>query len=69
MKKVLFFETEAHAYAPEDCTSTMTVGELKNFLDWYDDDTLIIYSNDHGYTYGRLRECDIREDEIDEDDE
>lgn len=67
MKKVLFFETARDAYAPEDCTSTMTVGELKNFLDWYDDDTLIIYSNDHGYTYGRLYESEIREGRVSED--
>lgn len=69
MKKVLFFETEAHAYAPEDCTNTMTVGELREFLECYNDDTLIMFSNDNGYTYGRLFESDIREDEIDEDEE
>lgn len=69
MKKVLFFETEAHAYAPEDCTNTMTVGELLYFLDQYEDDTLIMFSNDNGYTYGRVFESDIREDEIDEDDD
>ena len=67
MKNVLFFETEAHAYAPEDCTNTMTVGELREFLDQYNDDTLIMFSNDHGYTYGRLYESEIREGRVSED--
>lgn len=67
MKNVLFFETEAHAYAPEDCAYTMTVGELREFLDQYNDDTLIMFSNDNGYTYGRLYESEIREGRVSED--
>jgi len=69
MKNVLFFETERHAYAPEECTDTMTVGELKELLENYNDDTLIIYSNDNGYTYGRVWESEIREGEVDDEEE
>lgn len=66
MKNVLFFETERYAYAAEECTNTMTVGELIGFLEMYNDDTLIMFSNDNGYTYGRLRESDISEGEVEE---
>ena len=33
---------------------TMTVGELIEELSQYDEDDLIVYCNDNGYTYGYI---------------
>ena len=38
---------------------SITVGELINELRNYDEDTKIIFSNDNGYTYGVVTECDV----------
>lgn len=44
--------------------STLTVGQLKELLENYDDNTPICFSNDSGYTYGELYENDIEEESI-----
>jgi len=44
----------------------MTVGDLKAFLEDFDDDTYIILSHDNGYTYGSINERDSQEWEYDE---
>lgn len=48
---------------------TMTVGELLEILLQYEDDTPIALSNDGGYTYGKIGEDDITEEELDDDPE
>lgn len=54
MKKALVFEALRTGYAIEQVKHPMTVGELKAFLEDFDDDTLVILSHDHGYTYGSI---------------
>lgn len=44
------------SYSTEDIYNTMTVGDLKAFLEDLEDDTLIYLSFDNGYTYGALRD-------------
>lgn len=44
------------AYSIEDIKRTMTVGELKEYLEDFDDDTPIYLNFDNGFTYGALRE-------------
>lgn len=68
MTKYITIEASRTAYAPNQISRTMTVGELIEILEQYDEDTPVIISNDNGYTYGGLREFDFREIE-DEDEE
>lgn len=53
-------------YSTKQCGHTLTVGELKELLENYDEETPIFLSHDNGYTYGSIREDDI---DIQEDDE
>ena len=61
-------ETKREGYSPEQCGSTMTVGELIQYLSQFDEYSKIYFSNDNGYTYGSLRDYQIQED-YEEDDE
>lgn len=56
----LRIETNRDEYGVKECADrTMTVGELKDLLEDYDEDTPIVLSFDNGYTYGRLNQCRI----------
>jgi len=44
------------SYSTNDIRYTMTVGDLKAFLEDLEDDTPIYLSFDSGYTYGALKE-------------
>ena len=55
----LFFNGNRNGYTPEQCGHTLTVGELREILAEYDEDTPIYLNNDNGYTYGSLLESDI----------
>ena len=52
----LIISTSRDAYSTEDVYGTMTVGDLKAFLEDLEDDTPIYLSFDSGYTYGALKE-------------
>lgn len=58
---ILMIRGARDGYAPEQIRSTTTVGELKEFLDGYNDDTPIMLNNDRGYTYGSICIADIAE--------
>lgn len=70
---VLIMNTTRSGYAPSQCHSTMTVGELIEFLSQYDPDTKIYTGHDSRYTYGEIRELQFEEyyeeDEVEEEDE
>lgn len=66
MKDVLFIEGKRNGYGTDQCGRTLTVGELIEILQNYDEDTPIYLRNDGGYTYGSITEHDI---ELCEDDE
>ena len=56
----LRIETSRDAYGADDCIgSTMTVGQLMEALEGYDEETPIVLSFDRGYTYGKLTEYKI----------
>lgn len=59
-----------NSYSVDQCGRTLTVGELVEILQAYDDDTPIYINNDNGYTFGSIMESDIDfiEEENDEDD-
>lgn len=58
---VLIMNTTRSGYAPSQCYSTMTVGELIEFLSQYDPDTKIYTGHDRRYTYGEIREAHFEE--------
>lgn len=58
--ELLVIETSRDGYSPEQLHGTMTVGELRELLENYDDDMPVILSNDNGYTYGGLSEFSFK---------
>lgn len=52
----LILNTVREGYAVDQIRRTMTVAELRDFLDDYDDETLVYLSFDNGYTYGGIKE-------------
>lgn len=64
----IIIETSRDDYAPNQIRRTMTVGELVELLQDYEESTKIYLSFDRGYTYGGISADCISEQE-DEDDE
>ena len=59
-KEILFIDGRREAYSPEQIRDrTMTVRQLIAFLEDFDEDTLVMLSNDDGYTYGIINECSM----------
>ena len=55
MRKAIVFEASREGYGIDQIADrAMTVGELKAFLEDFDDDTLFVLSHDSGYTYGSI---------------
>lgn len=61
IKQAVILEVFREVYSPwqVDSCETLTVGELKQALDKFDDDTPLLVSHDNGYTYGRVRESNL----------
>ena len=57
----LFIEGRRNGYSPEQCGKTMTVGELIEFLEQFDEETEVFLNNDNGYTYGNITESSFQE--------
>jgi len=57
--KALFIEGKRNGYATEQCGKTLTVGELIELLQEFDEDRPVYLRNDNGYTYGSITERDI----------
>lgn len=69
MTRALVFEAEREGYTLRQVGSPMTVGELREFLLDYPDDTLFMLSHDRGYTYGSISVWDCKEVDLDEEEE
>lgn len=63
----LILNTSRDGYGTDQIRSTMTVGELRDFLEDYDDETPIYLGFDNRYTYGGISECKFELEESDED--
>lgn len=64
----LRIETSRDAYSPNDIIrKTLTVGELMEVLEEYDEGTPVLLSFDNGYTYGWLGDCSLELDYTKED--
>ncbi|MBQ7036591.1 MAG: hypothetical protein IJN74_03770 [Clostridia bacterium] len=62
----VFLNTKRSGYSPDQCKNTMTVGELMNMLDDFDEDAPIYFKNDDGYTYGSITRYDFEESVVEE---
>ena len=68
MKRAIFIDGRRDAYSPAQCGDTMTVGELKEFLEQFSDDDKIFLSNDNGYTYGSITDSSFESGKYDSED-
>lgn len=59
----LFIEGRRDGYSPEQCSETLTVGQMIEILSQYDEDMEIYLRNDRGFTYGSIDEYSFSEDE------
>lgn len=69
-KQVIIIEAKREGYSIEQAENereAITVGELMQMLEDFDEDTKVYISNDNGYTYGSVTEYRIREEWVDED--
>lgn len=55
----LFINGKKNGYGTDQCGKTLTVGELIEILQEYDDDSPVYLRNDNGYTYGSITRSDI----------
>ena len=76
MKENLILNTKREGYGTDQCGTTLTVGELIELLQDYDEDMKVYFGNDYRgsywYTYGSITEDDFyleAEDNKEEDDE
>ena len=60
-RKILFLDGNRTGYSVEQCGTTMTVGQLMEFLSDMDEGTQVFLRNDNGYTFGHVRESDFME--------
>ena len=55
----LFINGKKNGYDTNQCGKTLTVGELIEILQEYDEDSPVYLRNDNGYTYGSITRSDI----------
>lgn len=55
----LFINGKKNGYGTDQCGKTLTVGELIEILQEYDEDSPVYLRNDNGYTYGSISRSDI----------
>lgn len=65
----LFIQNIRNGYAPDQCGNTMTVAELIEYLEQFEEDTKVYISNDSGYTYSAIRESHFFEKDEEDDEE
>lgn len=59
--RAVYIEGRRDGYSPEQCDSTMTVGELIEYLSQFNENAEVYLKNDNGYTYGSIDECSFEE--------
>ena len=73
MKNNLILNTKRQGYGTDQCGETLTVGEIIELLQNYDEDMKVYFGNDyHGsywYTYGSITEDDFCFESDESDDE
>lgn len=65
-REVLLIEGRREGYSFSQIRRTMTVGELIDYLEDYDRDTLVYLNNDNHYTYGGITTSSFSYGEVNE---
>lgn len=65
----LYIEGRRNGYSPEQCGRTMTVRDLIDYLEQFEEDAEIYINNDNGYTFGSITESSFEENYDDEEEE
>lgn len=68
-KEVLVIQAQNTEYSALKVENTLTVAELREFLEDFDDDMPVVLSFDGGYTYGPVRPWDINSEYFGEDED
>lgn len=71
-RTVLTIDGRRTAYSVDqilDYRHTLTVGELREYLEDLDDDMPVMINNDNGYTYGEIDYSSFREEESEDDED
>lgn len=68
-KEYITIEAKREGYSVDQVGYTLTVGDLINYLNQWDEDTPIYISNDNGYTFGAITTSRIDSDYLEEDEE
>ena len=63
----VYIEGRRDGYSPYQCGRTMTVRELIEYLEQFDEDAPVSLNNDNGYTFGSITEESFELDEIEGD--
>lgn len=58
--EAIYINGSHNGYSPEQCGTTLTVGELIELLEEFDYSTPVYLRNDGGYTYGSITDRDVR---------
>ena len=66
MGQVLYINAVREGYEIDQIRHTMTVGQLMNWLEQFDEDTPVYLKPDRGYTYGGITEYKFEESEDEE---
>ena len=66
----VYISGRREGYSPEQCRESMTVRELIEYLEQFDDGAKVYLRNDNGYTYGSITESSFTDSkELGEEDE
>ena len=60
-RKALYINANKNGYVPSECGGTLTVGELIELLEDYEEDRQVYLRFDNGYTYGSISHYDVVE--------
>lgn len=66
MKQVLYIAAQREGYSIDQIRHTMTVRELIDYLEQFDEEAQVYLKHDGGYTYGGITPYRIEDDEIEE---
>jgi hypothetical protein len=62
----VFIKGKRNGYDTAQCGHTLTVGELIELLQDFDENSPVYLNNDNGYTYGSITYGDITEEDTEE---
>ena len=54
MSSIIYIDADRTGYSTGQVSSTMTIGELVNYLEQFDEDAKVYLRHDNGYTYGGI---------------